>query len=131
MKYNRTENNKLFQPITNRQKINNRTLIYHKNGNDKMKTIEDYRAVLAAHKGDLARRYPIKSLAIFGSTARGDITPESDVDILVEFTEPLGLRFVDLAEELEELLGTQVDLVSRGAVKERHWNYISKDLVYV
>ncbi len=64
----------------------------------------------------LCRRYGIRKLALFGSVLRDDFTPESDVDVLVEF-EPsakLGLRFFDVEQELSELLGYKVDLNTPG-----------------
>lgn len=62
------------------------------------------------------RRYGIRKLALFGSVLRDDFTPESDVDVLVEF-EPsakLGLRFFDVEQELSALLGYKVDLNTPG-----------------
>ena len=58
------------------------------------------------------RRNHIRRLALFGSVIRDDFTPDSDVDVLVEF-EPgktPGWEFVDLADELSEMLGRRVDL---------------------
>ena len=58
------------------------------------------------------RRRHIRRLALFGSVLRDDFTPESDVDVLVEF-EPgrkVGLEFVTIADELETILGRKVDL---------------------
>lgn len=63
-----------------------------------------------------SRRNRIRKLALFGSVLRDDFTPESDVDVLVEF-EPgtrVGLRFFALEEELSELLGRKVDLNTPG-----------------
>lgn len=92
---------------------------------------EEIKSILATHKNDLASKYGLASLAIFGSHVRGDQEPDSDVDILVEFEKPIGLKFVDLAEELENLLKLRVDLVSRGAIKARLWKYVERDLIYV
>ena len=64
----------------------------------------------------LSRRHHIHKLALFGSVLRDDFTPESDVDVLVEF-EPgtrVGLRFFALEQELSELLGRKVDLNTPG-----------------
>jgi predicted nucleotidyltransferase len=64
-------------------------------------------------------RYRIRELAVFGSAARGDMRPGSDVDILVEFesgTHP-GLGFFRLEEELSELFGRRVDLGRRSLLK--------------
>jgi len=70
-------------------------------------------------------------MAIFGSYSRGDQNESSDVDILVEFNGKIGLRFVDLAEEIERLLGKHVDLVSKNGVKKKYFDSINSDLVYV
>lgn len=96
-----------------------------------MLTIEKALEKLSAYKGELVLRYPISRLGVFGSIVRGEATPDSDVDILVEFSAPVGLEFVDLAEELEEILGHRVDLVSRDAIKPRVWPYIKEDVRYV
>lgn len=69
---------------------------------------------------DLRRRWPIRSLALFGSVVRDEATAESDLDVLVEFDKPIDLfAFLALEEELAGLAGRRVDLVSRGALK-RH-----------
>lgn len=88
-------------------------------------------AALSAQRAHLFSKYPLKSLAIFGSVSRGDNDPDSDVDIMVEFNEPVGIEFIDLACELEDLLGCKVDLVTRNGVKDRYFKYIEADLKYV
>jgi uncharacterized protein len=70
-------------------------------------------------------------MAIFGSTARGEALAETDVDIVVELNGQVGLKFVTMADELEEVLGKKVDLVSRRAIDDRYWKFIEKDLIYV
>ena len=77
----------------------------------------------------LAHRYPIRRLALFGSWARGDAAEESDVDILVDVDPSVGLRFIELAEELEQALGRRVDLVSRRAIKPAYWRRIEPELI--
>jgi predicted nucleotidyltransferase len=89
------------------------------------------RSKLAAAMADLQRRYPIRTLGVFGSVARGEAGAESDVDLLVTFSEPVGLEIVDLAMELEALLGRRVDLTTPNALKQRLRPYVEKDLVYV
>jgi len=79
----------------------------------------------------LKQKYPIQKLGVFGSATRSDFTDKSDIDILVEFNDEIGLEFFDLAEELEKMLGRKVDLVSEKAVKPHYWPYIQKDLIYV
>ncbi len=82
-------------------------------------------------KTALLRKYPIKALAVFGSYSRGDQSELSDLDIMVEFTEPVGLEFIDLAYELEDLLQIKVDLVSKKGIKTKYFNAIEQDLIYV
>jgi predicted nucleotidyltransferase len=77
----------------------------------------------------LSLRYPLRRLALFGSWARGDAREDSDVDVLVEVDPSIGLRIVDLAEELEQALGRRVDLVSRRAIKPSLWKRIEPELI--
>ncbi|MGH9363074.1 MAG: nucleotidyltransferase family protein [Thermoanaerobaculia bacterium] len=73
---------------------------------------------LMEQRAELRRRFGVTSLALFGSVARDEAGPESDIDILVEFRETPGLReYMDLKFWLEERLGRKVDLVMRGALK--------------
>jgi len=69
---------------------------------------------------EVCRRYRVKELALFGSAVRGEMGPESDIDIMVEF-EPgarVGLiKFESLVEELESLAGRSVDLVTKRGLK--------------
>jgi predicted nucleotidyltransferase len=96
-----------------------------------MKTREDILAILAKQKPDWERQFRVRRLALFGSYARGDQQPESDVDILVEVDPSIGLQFVSLAEAIEGSLGLPVDVVSRGAVTARHWRVIEPELIDV
>ena len=96
-----------------------------------MQTIRQIKSILAQHKSELVQKYHLRQLGVFGSYARKDKTAQSDIDLLVEFEEPIGLEFVTLAEELESLLGVKVDLVSINAIKPKLFKIIKKDLVYV
>ena len=98
---------------------------------DFMNSISDIRNTLSNHKNRLFREYPIKSMAIFGSYSRGENTDESDLDVLVEFNDKIGVRFIDLANEIEDIVGLKVDLVSRNGIKERYLSAINPDLIYV
>lgn len=74
----------------------------------------------------------VKSLAIFGSVARGEERKDSDVDILVEFDGAITFdRFMNTKFYLEELLDRRVDLVVQKALKPRIKTRIAQDLVYV
>jgi uncharacterized protein len=87
--------------------------------------------LLIQNKSILWEKYMIKSLAVFGSFARNDSNKRSDVDLLVEFFVSPGTEFIDLADELEDILGRKVDLVSRGAIKPGYYKEIENDLIYV
>jgi predicted nucleotidyltransferase len=87
--------------------------------------------VLKDNKIRLAKKYNLISIGIFGSFAREDFNENSDIDILVEYEKPMGIEFIDLANELEILLKRSVDLVSRNGVKPKYFKEIQKDLFYV
>ena len=85
----------------------------------------------SASLAELCRRYGVKELSLFGSAARGEMTPDSDIDIMVEFepeTRVGMIRFETLAEELTVLAGRRVDLVTRRGLKPWVRNDILKDL---
>lgn len=65
----------------------------------------------------LTEQYGAARLALFGSHANGTAREDSDVDLLVELEKPLGLGFMRLAGDLEELLGKRVDLATVGALR--------------
>lgn len=78
--------------------------------------------------GELCRRYAVARLEIIGSFARGDAGPESDIDILVTF-EPearIGLEFVALQQELEDIAGRPVDLLTRNSVENSPNKYLRR-----
>jgi len=88
--------------------------------------------VLAGHRDGL-RAMGVKSLALFGSAARGEAAEGSDVDLLVEFDRPVGyFHFLDVKEYVERLLGgATVDLVVRGAVFDELKEDIYREAVNV
>ena len=96
-----------------------------------MKTKKEILAILAAHKAGLQTQFKVKRLALFGSYARDDAGPDSDIDILVEVDPSIGLQFVTLADRIEQLLGTKTDIVSSGAICPRHRAQIEQELIYV
>ena len=96
-----------------------------------MKTLHEIDAILSKYKQPLFAKYPIRSLAIFGSYARNEQNIESDLDLMVEFNDQIGIRFIDLAEEIESLVEFNVDLVSRNAIKDKYFQIIKSDLIYV
>lgn len=96
-----------------------------------MQTLKAIQEILSGHKQRLMAGYGLRRLAIFGSYARNQQTADSDIDILVEFDQPIGLKFIDLAEELEQILQIKVDLVSKKGIKEKYFKMIEKELCYV
>lgn len=96
-----------------------------------MTTLSDIKETLKNHKARLSAKYGLSNIAIFGSYGRGQQTADSDIDILVDFIKPIGVEFIDLAEELENLLRIKVDLVSRNGVKPAYLKHIETDLNYV
>jgi hypothetical protein len=96
-----------------------------------MKTTREILALLEGAKPDLVRRFGVRRLALFGSYARGEQREDSDVDVLVEVDPSIGLRFVDLADDIESLLGLRSEIVSHRAVKARNWKVIEKELIDV
>jgi predicted nucleotidyltransferase len=96
-----------------------------------MRTTQEILRLLEQAKPELARRFGVRRLAVFGSYARGEQRDESDVDILVEVDPSIGLEFVDLAESIESLLGLRSEVVSRRAIKPRNWEVIEKELIDV
>ena len=82
--------------------------------------VSHYPRLLREHRSDLAQRYNIASLGIFGSYVRNDQRDGSDLDILVSFTEAPGLfKLAELQDELSAMLGLSVNLVVRSALGQR------------
>ncbi|NWF77935.1 MAG: nucleotidyltransferase family protein [Chloroflexi bacterium] len=97
-----------------------------------MKTLDEIKSILARHKKELADRYKVKEIGIFGSYVKGEERRKSDVDILVEFEEPIGLfKFMDLERHLTELVGERVDLVMKTALKPRIGRRILEEVKYI
>lgn len=91
---------------------------------------EEVLRLLADHKDDL-QRFGVKRLALFGSVARGEARPDSDVDVLVAFEGRATFdRYMDLKLWLEDLLGRRVDLVTERALKPRMRSQIEREAVY-
>jgi uncharacterized protein len=96
-----------------------------------MITLPEILSRLETAKPTLRQKYPLTLLGVFGSHSRGEARSESDVDILVEFSRPVGFEIADLAMELEELLGENVDLVSKKAISERMMPFVEASLILV
>jgi predicted nucleotidyltransferase len=89
-------------------------------------------SVVAPHIGRLRSDFHVESLALFGSIAKMEFTSTSDVDILVEFSEPVGfLKFIELETLLSKMLGRKVDLVTKNALKPAIRAEVQQSLIYV
>ncbi|MGA1264795.1 MAG: nucleotidyltransferase family protein [Prochlorothrix sp.] len=66
----------------------------------------------------LQTQYHLRRIALFGSIAQGTQTPNSDIDLVVEFEQPIGLKFVELCEYLETCLETPVDVLTLTGVQQ-------------
>ena len=91
-------------------------------------------ARLRANGSTLRDEYGFGRIGVFGSFARGEQTVESDVDLLVEFADPRkidGLRFMEAADHVEDLLGRRVDIIRPHLLKERLRPRVMEDVVYV
>jgi predicted nucleotidyltransferase len=88
--------------------------------------------LLAQHKPELARRFGVTDLALFGSVVRDAARPDSDVDVLVSFDGPAtSARYFGVQFYLEDLLGCPVDLVTDKALRPQLRPYIEKEAVHV
>ncbi|MFI5021704.1 MAG: nucleotidyltransferase family protein [Alphaproteobacteria bacterium] len=78
----------------------------------------------------LRRRYPIRQMGVFGSYVRGEQTEESDLDVLVEMGDGIGLiEFVGLQQHLSDALGVNVELVMKDALKPELGRRIMSEVV--
>lgn len=96
-----------------------------------MSNLAEIISKLKGSKPLLVQKYGISKIGVFGSYAREEHCAESDVDILVEFSTPIGLKFVTLANELESILNEKVDLVSSRGLKPSYKKIVEQDLKYV
>jgi len=86
---------------------------------------------------DLIRNYffskPVRKAFLFGSTGRGEDTAESDIDIIVEldYSKPIGLEFVQMQLDLQELLNKKVDLITLNSLSKHIKPFIDKEKVLI
>ena len=87
--------------------------------------------LLTTQKSILTQEYNVSRVGIFGSIARGDHVRKSDVDILVEFSKPIGMfQFLDLENFLSAILKKKVDLVTKRALKPMIKKAILDEVIY-
>lgn len=87
---------------------------------------------LERHKPELERRFGVRDLALFGSTARDEATEKSDIDILVSFDGPAtSARYFGVQFYLEDLLGRRVDLVTVKALRPELRPHVEREAIHV
>jgi predicted nucleotidyltransferase len=97
-----------------------------------MTQLESIKDLLLKLKPELMEKYSISSIGLFGSVVRNDFSPTtSDIDIIVDFSKPIGVEFIDLADYLEQKIKRKIDLVSRNGIKQKYYQAIESDIIYV
>ena len=97
-----------------------------------MKNVEAIKRTLFGHKAELKEKFKVKNIGVFGSYVRGEQKGSSDVDVLVEFDDPIGLfEFMKLENYLSDLLGVKVDLVSKKALKPHIGERIPEEVIMI
>jgi len=97
-----------------------------------MKSLAEIKFIVQSHKGELAEKYGVAEIGIFGSVVRGEAREGSDVDVLVEFNRPIGLfTFIDLEFRLQDLIGNKVDLVQKSGLKKFIGLKVLREVQYV
>ena len=95
-----------------------------------MKSLEEIERILKNNKPELKSKFKVKKVGIFGSYIHGEQTKISDIDLLVELSEPIGWELIDLKEYLENILGVKVDVVTINALKPQLKDIILNEVVY-
>ena len=94
--------------------------------------LKDKLAKIESEFKNLQVSYNVKKIGFFGSIVRNDFTKGSDIDVIVEFSKPIGLfKFFELERLLSGLLGFEVDLVTKNAIKPAIKKSVIKETVYV
>lgn len=96
-----------------------------------MKELATIKQIIKELKPELEKKFHVSAIGVFGSIARNDYSESSDVDIIVDFSQPIGIEFIDLADLLEEKFHEQVDLVSKKGIKPQYFSSIENEIVYV
>ncbi len=97
-----------------------------------MKTLEEIKQLLSQNKQVVKEKYKISELGIFGSYVRGEQRQDSDLDVLIDYTEaPSLFQLVDLEFYLSERLQMKVDLVTKNGLKPRIKERILSEVVYL
>lgn len=96
---------------------------------------DQIKQILKDNYSVLSNEYGVSRIGIFGSVVKGTMTEESDLDIVVEFNRPIGFKFNNLVEYLENLFDKKVDVITKDGIKniriKEVARNIEKNLIYV
>lgn len=96
-----------------------------------MSQLTNIKSLLTELKPELMNRYHVRTIGLFGSIVRNDFSSQSDIDIIVDFTRPVGVEFIDLGDFIENKIKRKVDLVSKNGIREKYYKAIEREIVYV
>jgi len=98
-----------------------------------MRTIEEIKRILKEHREEIREKYGVAIVGVFGSYAREEQNKTSDLDIIVELERPIGLKFYELWDYLENVLAIKVDVLTLSALKQKTllWERVKEEIVYV
>lgn len=96
-----------------------------------MTDLNTIKQILTQLKPELTKKYHVRSIGLFGSVVRDDFNPTSDIDIIVDFSQPIGIEFIDLANYIEKKLKKSIDLVSKNGVKQKYYSTFESEIIYV
>jgi len=92
---------------------------------------KEIESVLKKHRIFLKENYFVERIGLFGSFIKDEQTPESDIDIIVEFNGSVGWKFFTLKDFLEEILGRKVDLVTKNSLRDEMKADILNQVIYI
>ncbi len=97
-----------------------------------MKTLEEVKKILKENFETLNKKYKVKVIGVFGSYVREEQKKESDIDIIVEFEEPISLlKLVSLENFISDFIGMNVDLIPQEDIRPELRESILKEVVYI
>ncbi len=97
-----------------------------------MKSLQEIKEIIVQHKKELENRFNVKEVGIFGSYVNGTATDRSDIDVLVEFNNPISLlRLVSLENYLSDITNTKVDVVPKVDLRIELKEKILAETVYL
>jgi uncharacterized protein len=98
----------------------------------KMIQLSEIKIILEDHKDELMKKFKVREIGIFGSYVKNQQNKGSDLDILVDYSEPVSFfQFLELEEYLENLFHLKIDLVSKKALKPKIGEHILREIAYI